>query len=355
MLVTPQLVTPQDPIEGEMEVAIFGNINKGEAHYDKGFGVTFTLPRSNSPVLYSYRTKAKNESDTSTENVVDAQSIGVKEKVEQFFLDYAYLMQSLKDNEKVMIEFENSSGFWGSGSTYTVRAPVAIAETSRKEKGDASAISSAKKSYGNAMVLADELSYSPNSVATGYVMKVSDIRAFKSGKITRENAISRIKKIETSHKIESADLEVFSSIFKTLYGPQVSNTYFTNTGRLKYKRVTDLGAVFSMKVFSSNVHGKLYSIPTTGDDELTLQERNKKVKEMYPKFIAEFKENMIKYGRTVKSLEDNEALIFEINMTECDGCGLPGKVKLSINSKVLNQYDAGSIDLKSAISKISES
>jgi hypothetical protein len=107
-----------------------------------------------------------------------------------------------------------------------------------------------------------------------------------------------------------------------------------------------------MKVYSSVVNDGLYTIQTQGIDQLSREERDKKVESLYPEFEKSFKENIINYGRTVKSLEPNEILMFKVNLTECKNCDMPRAIDLSVDASVLADFDKSKIDLNSAMNKI---
>jgi hypothetical protein len=94
-------------------------------------------------------------------------------------------------------------------------------------------------------------------------------------------------------------------------------------------------------------------MPTAELNDVDQAERDKKVKEMYPSFEKELKENIVEYGRTVKSLGDNESLIFNIRLTRCEGCGIPSTLELSIKGSALKEYSSGKITKEAAIGKIS--
>jgi hypothetical protein len=93
-------------------------------------------------------------------------------------------------------------------------------------------------------------------------------------------------------------------------------------------------------------------MPTLGLENVDAATREKKVKEIYPIFENELKENMVEYGRTLKSLKDEESLIFNVTLTKCVNCGIPSTLELSIKSSVLKEYGAGKIDKASALSKV---
>jgi hypothetical protein len=93
-------------------------------------------------------------------------------------------------------------------------------------------------------------------------------------------------------------------------------------------------------------------MPTVGLENIDLETRNKKVTELYPKFEQELKENMVEYGRTLKSIKDNEQLVFQIRMTKCPDCGIPSSLELSIKGSVLKDFAAGTLTQHAAIARI---
>lgn len=183
--------------------------------------------------------------------------------------------------------------------------------------------------------------------------KRSDIVAFKNGKISREEALKRLKIVNTEVVVtKEADLEMLASIFSRLYRPDLSKTYFVE-GNIYYERLRDVGAVFYMRVVSSHQSGPdRYVLPTMNLNNLTLAERDKHVKDVYPTFESDIKDNLLEYGRTVKSLGDNEDLIFNVSMTRCTGCGIPSSLELSIKASTLKDFNSGKIDKNAALKRI---
>lgn len=181
-----------------------------------------------------------------------------------------------------------------------------------------------------------------------------DITAFRQGQLTREQAIKKLTVVNTETiETREADLEMLSSIFSRLYRPDLSKTYFTE-GNVYYERLRDFGAVFYMRVVSSSETGfGRYTLPTAGLENVEQATRDKKVSELYPIFENEIKDNIVEYGRTVKSLGDNESLVFNIALTRCKGCGIPESLELSVKASVLKEFAAGKIDKNAAVRKIS--
>jgi hypothetical protein len=193
--------------------------------------------------------------------------------------------------------------------------------------------------------------------------KKGDLTDFRQGKLTREQLLAKIKVVNTvtSQKTEP-DMELLASIFNRLYQSDLSNTYYVQNN-VYYERLTDFGAILHMQVVSSITNTDVYGQYTTGKDvkltmptlrlnNLTQEERDKKVKELYPVFESELKENVLEYGRTLRSLNDNEQLMVDVNITKCQGCGIPTSLELAVKASVLKDFNAGKLDKNTALSKI---
>jgi hypothetical protein len=183
----------------------------------------------------------------------------------------------------------------------------------------------------------------------------ADLTQAKLGKITRDQLLAKIKIVnsEISDKIEP-DLELFSSIFSRLYQPDLSKTYFIE-GNIYYERLKEYGVIYFMECFSS-LQGEFfnhYAMPALGLADIDQATRDQKTKDLYPTFEKELKENMLEYGRTVKSLKDEENLIFNTKITRCKECGIPSSLEVSIKMSVLKDYSSGKISKEVALSKIS--
>jgi hypothetical protein len=108
-----------------------------------------------------------------------------------------------------------------------------------------------------------------------------------------------------------------------------------------------------MQVFSSNrTFNERFNMPTVGLQDVNQEERDRKVKEIYPQFERELKENIVEYGRTVKSLSDEEQLIFNVRVTQCDACKIPSMLELSVKGSVLKDFHDGKITREAATSKM---
>lgn len=182
----------------------------------------------------------------------------------------------------------------------------------------------------------------------------SDVNQFRQGKITRDQLLSKLHVLnsEVSDELQP-DLELLSSIFNRLYSRDLSRTFFCDDN-IYYEKLKDYGAVYHMQVYASSQMDDegFFNMPTIHLNDVDQQARDKKVKELYPEFEKNIKEDLLEYGRTVKSLKDEEVLMLEVNMTRCKGCAIPSSLELSVKYSVLKDYSSGKISKDAAMAKI---
>ncbi len=210
--------------------------------------------------------------------------------------------------------------------------------------------------------LRSEYVYETNSDSTGSgvsgergilaEMLKKDHNDYVSGKISREQLLEKISiNKNNGEALRSKDLDMFGSMLKTVYDAEYTHSFFM-TWKPEYQRLQGVGAIYSFKVYSSYDDNGLYRMPATNERGLTAKERNEKVESLYPVFLAGMKENMLRYGRTISSLADNEMLILKITLTKCDTCTFPAKIQLSVKQSVLSAFNAGKLSLPEALKEV---
>lgn len=319
---------------------IFSLSRSIESNYIPDYGVIFSLPQNT--LIYTSRSKGGvtivapsgtavgtgssysytvvNDDETDDELIKENEEFQkkvnelIEEQMTVFLVDYADLIGQLKPTDRIMLNVKS------------VRNEVWISNSSLRSN----------RSKGR----------------TAEILK-SDLITYKQGKATRDETIKKIKFSERGEETKERDLELFSSIFSRLYEPDLSTTYYASSRNINYERLENLGAIFSMRVYSSSENGGLHTIRTTRESGLTREERNAKVNAMYPEFEQSFKENIIDYGRTIRSLKPSEMLVFKVRLTECKGCEMPKSIEVSVKANVLNDFDSGKITRDNAVKAIS--
>lgn len=251
-----------------------------------------------------------------SENASKEFTKSLKEAFKVFLVDYSQLISQLKPTDKILLSTKN-----GSSMNF-----VFVGGKSGNLENNKSSIISAE-------------------------MLVKDHRDFSVGKLSREKLLSRIKFVENAEIEKKPDLDLFSNMLKTTYNSKYTDTYFMSSIP-KYEVLTGLGVVYSARVYSSYDDGGLFKMPTLNQTGMSEEERNKAVEEMYPQFVEDFKENIIRYGSTIKSLKDSDKLIIKVKMTKCDTCTFPPTVEFMVDQSVLRQFSTGGLTLAQAKAKV---
>lgn len=257
--------------------------------------------------------KAGEKSRLEKDSVRDAYNLKVIDAAKTFLADYGDMMTQLSPTERIIISNQGDRRAW-------------------------------VNQYFNA----------PKRTRLSVEALKGDLSQYRQNKINRDQLMAKIKVVNTESVDEVApDLELLSSIFTRLYRPDLSKTFFVQEN-IYFERLKDYGVVYYMQAFSSQELGytKRYVMPTVGLQDVDQATRDNKVKELYPKFESELKDNILEYGRTLKSLGDSEVLVFQVRLTRCTGCGIPSTVDYTIKASVLKDLNSGKISKSDAMSKL---
>lgn len=312
---------------------IFSISNSIESSYIPEYGVIFSLPQNSLIVAsrsgqgvsviseggsYTY-TVTESDDHSRAKEVTDKVEASenyqsqLEEKMTLFLVDYADLIGQLKPSDRIVINVKDRSNYvWSSGSNVSKRG---------------------------------------SNGKTAEILK-SDLIAYKQGKATRDATIGKITFNSNGNEKTERDLELFSSILGRVYAADLAKTYYSSSRNINYERLEGLGVIYSMRVYSSTSENGLHTIRTTGESGLSQQERNAKVNAMYPEFEKAFKENILDYGRTIRSLGPSEMLIVKVRLTECKGCGMPRNIELKVKSKTLQDFNSGKLNRDNALKAI---
>ena len=325
-----------------------------KSNYQPGYGITFYIPTDyTTPIVfsldgpdnfflervqgpgvnYSYEERSN---DSQPEKGGDTETIRLRDKSkEKSKLD----MDSVRDLSNAKVIDAAKTFLVDYGDMITQLAPTERIIVSNR--GD------------QPRVWVNKFFNSPNRTHLSIEVLKGDLTQYKGNKITREQLLSKIKVINTESVDEvEPDLELLSSIFTRLYRPDLSKTFFIQDN-VYFERLKDYGVVYYMQALSAQEMGytKRYIMPTVGLEDIDQATRDKTVKELYPKFEQDLKDNILEYGRTLKSLKDEEVLVFQVKMTRCVGCKIPASLEYTIKSAVLKDFNSGKINKNAALGK----
>lgn len=237
----------------------------------------------------------------------------LREAFETFLVDYSQLIGQLKPTDKILLTTKSNDNF-----VFYVGG----------------------EDYGN--VEKSRLSAE---------MLVKDHKDYEAGKLSRDKLIDKIKFVENAEMERKPDLDLFGNMLRTTYDQRYTETYFISSTP-RYEWLSGLGVVYTVKVYSSYEDNGLYRIPGMRKSDMSKEDRDKSVEDMYPKFVDSFKENIIRYGSTIKSLEDGNKLIVKVTMTKCSSCSFPESVEFMVDKSTLDQFSKGSLSLDQAKNKV---
>lgn len=306
-----------------------------EADYIKDYGVIFNVSRNGFKHLKAYE-KAMSKKDKA-EVIVDLEASSKEEhehfieNCKTFLADYAGIIGQLKNDQRISIRRGGSGSHIGQSKIENIYIDNGSNAKTIWTTGG-------KGSAENELIIE---------------VKVSEINKLRKGNINREAFDKSVSVTENVMSYEKdADLETLSAMFHRLYKKDLSTTYYSER-EPKYSKLSNFGVIVKMKFYSSYENHNVYSMPTISKKGLSLEERNNHVMELLPKFESDFKENLVNYGRTLKNLDSDEVLMFEINMTTCKDCeDFPRYMKFSIKKSVLHKYNRGDLSLKQAVEKV---
>ncbi len=307
-----------------------------EADFVKDYGVVFTVNTSGFGQIKLYG-KSKSKDDKS-DSVVDLNKSSEKEKnqfienCKTFLADYAGIIGQLNKGQRISIRGGGMDSHFGNLEN--------IYFTDENSRGTSrSVLRTRGKTHGDSELIVE--------------VEVGKINALRQGNISRDAFFKSVSVVENVMSYEKdPDLETLSAMFHRLYKKDLSKTYYSER-QPKYSKLSNFGIIVKMKFYSSYEDDNVYSMPTISKKGLTLKERNEHVMQLLPKFETDFKDNLVNYGRTLKNLDSDETIMFEINMTTCKGCkDFPRTMKFSIKKSVLHKYNRGKLSMKEAIDMV---
>lgn len=263
------------------------------------------------------------------------------EKTEQaivtFLADYADLIGQLKPTDNILVKqdspYDRDILIYGfdEGDDVWVDADV---DVDADDSGSTTIYPGSKKGSG----FSAEVS---KKVVTDYKTGKIDFDTFREKVIIKRAAPER----------KSADLDMFANIFKQYYSPKMSTTFFTERTP-SYEILDNFGVIYTINTYSSYVDGRYYSMPVLDKKKVSSEERKVAIEELYPNFESDIKSFIIDYGRTIRSLEDDDMLLMKIKMTKCEDCSIPKTIDVSVKMSVLKLFDQQKISREKALASI---
>jgi len=179
-----------------------------------------------------------------------------------------------------------------------------------------------------------------------------DIAAYKAGKINENTFVSRIKIEKKVAQKKVADLEMFASIFDRYYSSELTETFYCQ-GTPRYELLEGFGVIYHIK---ASAGGRSYRVRQRSSGNNTWSDSDANAasddEKLYPIFKEDLKAFMLDYGRTIRSLQDDDKVLLEIELNVCANCKIPRKLELSTKMSVLKEYDQQKLARNKALDQI---
>ena len=185
------------------------------------------------------------------------------------------------------------------------------------------------------------------------MVRRKDVSEYKAGKINKDTFVSRIEITKKEPNKKIADLEMFANIFDRYYSSDLTETFYSQ-GVPSYELLEGFGVIFQIKAAS---HRGTYRIKqrSAGSNTwsaVTPEQVSDDLKNLYAKFKEDLKAFMLDYGRTIRSLKDDDTISLKIKLSSCRDCKIPKSMEVSTKMSVLKQYDQQKLSRDKALARI---
>jgi hypothetical protein len=330
----------------------------------------------------------------------------ILDKMQSFYTNYGDLIGQLKDNDKIMLVYDSpNTGFGAYTFTWNQRAPRHRDndddENDRNRKNDDDDDDDDDKEYRNRAYAPAVAGVNTNNTTRRtqkIVMEVSrgDINQYKTGKLSKEQFINKIKVQEEIKDSESElEFDILAGIFEKIAKRESNDFYFNQ--KVRYQRLANFGVMYDLELHSeytwminknswsnerlielkSGVYildGQVYRDKgkekekekdkykldketkrlqaEVEREKAEIEKENQEKQVEMEKFEKEIKENLIQYGRTLRSLKADEFLALNIKFKSWGEDNTPKNIMFTVKKTVLEAYDKREISLEDAMSKI---
>lgn len=250
----------------------------------------------------------------------------IRDKSKEFLTNYGSLLSELKSGEKLMLNVD-----------YSLRQE-------REEK--------LRTTSGNRIAYV-----SPRSSKKRMQSSISykTLNDFSTGKINLQQAMAAVETsiVENAEK-DMTDAKILAGILDDLLQSSMDGK-FKRRGKTTWTYFDGFGLMFNIQMGTQVANGLVvYSQGGTGTRVINRsereEERDKAIKELeaaYPEFENLLKENVIQYGRTLRSLGEGESVIVNVDLGGYfNESELPRSIRMIVPKSSIDAYAKGQKSLE---------
>lgn len=335
--------------------------------YLPDFGVIFMIPSEPASLFFGIGNPIENSQNLrfvygGNEETDKVDEKSVESRIVEFLRDYGSTIGQLNDSDKVMVIYGTRTN---QADRHLRHLALSYTHKDRKEVKHIPVI----------------------SVTT----QKRDLNAYRSGRISAEElgkSVS-VSKAKESDK-RQMDMKVMANIFETAFEFTEKNEFLIR-GSVNYLKLDNFGALFFFDAFSSSgfaatsllpysikpadvisvdvapeKRNGIITVKTKSGEEKTvkaddlekerkerLNRQKEEIVKNYQTFVANLKEYLVDYGRTLGSVGTNQHILVSVTLSSRFGSNeIPERVDLQIKKSVLEAMDKGSMSRVEAIKQV---
>lgn len=259
---------------------------------------------------------SKNFTEEELEKLNQEKENKLKELSATFLSNYGSLLSELKDSEKIQI---------------SVNYALHVRSTSRKIDGQLAFVSSTKDINKRRLVS---------------MVSVKDIKDFEAGRISMSQLESKIEsKTSNVDDEDMVDAKILAGIFDDLFRRSYDG-YLSRSGRTSWTYFEGFGLMYNINLSSRSNGWTMRTIDSgqvvvSDNKTVKADEFYKDIQEKYDAFESAVKENIVKYGRTLRSLSPNEVVIVNLNVSANKNSNIPKTIQFMVPKSSIDAFAKG--------------
>jgi hypothetical protein len=239
--------------------------------------------------------------------------------------NYADLLTQLPANEKILMVYdEKATGGSGSNNTYAMY-----------------------NSEGSNISYAGTAGPRKRFPKISAEVKKEEVNALRSGKINEKAFAEQVKtEVHQQKEEDFLDYKIFSGILETVFNHGDDMT-FRIKGHVGFTYLPGFGVIYQARMRTS---GRTVELTEEEKDEKKENARTAKLMEEMEKSL---KAHLLDYGRTLRSLKDEQFILLNIDLPEEDAW--PSGLSMKVKKDVLSKYEKGELTREKALEAITVS
>ncbi len=157
-----------------------------------------------------------------------------------------------------------------------------------------------------------------------------------------------------SKKITALNRKFYQSLKGEPENETVESFFITDEVSVDFQMMEGYGVLYKTK-YNTNFRLLPKSCNCPDDDERKAESEgiwDDAVTRQADQVYEEIPSLLVKYGRTLRELEDDEWLSLTVGLPGCNACDAPAEISMKVSQEILRAYDRGEISLDEAVGEV---